>query len=112
MLFQVEPGRTDARRVGDVEPVWAPVVQPDGILLALARADNDALVLRPVDPAGHALGEQRLGVRVPGPYSARWDLSRQQLLIVRAASRKALDVLLLRFSVDGQATGAASEPHP
>jgi len=64
VLFEVAPGRIDAHRVGDVEPVWAPIVRADGMTLTLARGDNNVLVLRPVDPSGHALAEQRLGVQV------------------------------------------------
>jgi hypothetical protein len=60
VLLGVAPGRTDARRIGDIEPVFAPMVRDDGLMLTLARADNDTLVLRPVDPNGHVLAEQRL----------------------------------------------------
>jgi hypothetical protein len=97
VLFGVAPGRLDAHRLGDVEPVWAPIVRDDGIILTLARADNDELVLRPVDPAGHALAEQRLGVHVSGAFAARWDLRDRQILIMRGASGGGIDVLLLRF---------------
>lgn len=100
VLFEVAPGRVDAHRLGDVEPVWAPIVRADGMLLTLARADNDVLVLRPVDPAGHARAEQRLGVQVSGAFSARWDLGHQQLLIVRGASGGGVEVLLLRFGTE------------
>ena len=82
VLFEVAPGRVDAHRLGDVEPVWAPIVRAEGVLFTLARAENDVLVLRPVDSMGHALADQRLGVQVPGAYSAPWDLSHQQLLRV------------------------------
>src|SRR5207245_2657406 len=107
-LFQVAPGRVDAHRVGDVEPVWAPIVRPDGIVLTLARADKDILVMRPVDPAGHALAEQRIGVQVLGTYSARWDLRHQQLLIVRGATGGGVEVLLLRFGVEDLPAGTGS----
>ena len=100
VLFQVAPGRVDAHRVGDVEPVWAPIVREDGLVLTLARGENDVLVLRPVDDAGHALAEQRLGVQVSGAYAARWDLGHRQLLIVRGASGNGVEVLLLRFGGD------------
>jgi hypothetical protein len=89
VLFEVAPGRIDSHRVGDVAPVWAPIVRGDGVLLTLARGENDVLILRPVDPTGHALAEQRLGVQVSGAFAARWDLSHQQLLIVRGALAKA-----------------------
>jgi hypothetical protein len=105
VLFEVAPGRVDAHRVGDVEPVWAPIVRADGVLFTLARAENDVLVLRPVDSMGHALAEQRLGVQVPGAYSARWDLSHQQLLIVRGATAGGVEVLLLRFGADDPPPG-------
>jgi dipeptidyl aminopeptidase/acylaminoacyl peptidase len=107
-LFEVAPGRIDGHRVGDVEPVWAPMVRADGVLLTLARAENDVLVLRPVDPAGHALAEQRLGVRVSGAYAARWDLTHRQLLIVRGASGGGVEVLLLRFGVEDALPGPAA----
>jgi hypothetical protein len=108
-LFEVGPGRLDARRLGDVEPVWAPIVRDDGIILTLARGNNDELVLRPVDPAGHALAEQHLGVQVSGPFAARWDLDQRQLLIIRGASGGGLDVVLLRFGADdGQTLPGAS----
>jgi hypothetical protein len=95
--------------VGDVEPVWASMVRADGVLLMLARAENDVLVLRPVDPAGHALAEQRLGVRVSGAYAARWDLTHRQLLIVRGASGGGVEVLLLRFGVDDAPPSAGAD---
>jgi hypothetical protein len=113
VLFAVAPGRVDAHRIGDVEPVWAPVAVADGVLLTLARADNDVLVLRTVDQSGHALGEQRLGVQVSGAFAARWDLSHQQLLIVRAIAGNAVEVLLLRFADEDRAirtTTSASAP--
>ena len=106
-LFEVGPGRIDGHRVGDVEPVWAPIVRPDGVLLTLARADNDVLVLRPVDPAGHALAAQPLGVTLSGAYAAHWDLAHRQLLIVRGASG-GVEVLLLRFGVEDAPTGASA----
>ena len=96
-LLVVEPGRRDARRVGTVEPVFAPIVREDGIVLSLARASGDELVLRPISPDGEVLAEQRLGVAAVGPYSARWDLRRGRLLILRSAQAGGLDVLLLRF---------------
>jgi len=80
--------------------VWAPIVRDDGIILTLARGDNDELVLRPVDPAGHVLAEQRFGVHVSGAFAARWDLRDRQLLIMRGASGGGIDVLLLRFGTD------------
>jgi len=103
VLFEVAPGRIDSRRVGDVEPVWAPIVRVDGVLLTLARGENNVLVLRPVDPSGHALAEQRLGVQVSGAFAARWDLSHQQLLIVRGAAGGGVEVLLLRFAAEDSA---------
>jgi hypothetical protein len=50
-----------------------------------------------VDPSGHVLAEQHLGVTVSGGYGARWDLDHGQLLILRATTDGAVDVLLLRF---------------
>ncbi len=97
VLFDVGPGRVDAHRLGDIQPVWAPMMGTDGVVLTLARADNDALVLRPVDLRGRALAEQRLGVAVPGAFAARWDLAHRQLLIVRGAPGRGVDGLLLRF---------------
>jgi hypothetical protein len=97
VLLAVDPGRTDAHRVGTIEPVFAPIVRADGLLLTLARAGGDELVLRPVDPSGHVLAEQHLGVTVSGGYGARWDLEHGQLLILRATADGAVDVLLLRF---------------
>jgi hypothetical protein len=79
-------------------------VRDDGIILTLARGNNDELVLRPVDPAGHALAEQRLGVQVSGPFAARWDLDHRQLLIIRGASGGGLDVVLLQFGADDTQT--------
>jgi len=108
VLFEVAPGRIDSRRVGDVEPVWAPIVRVDGVLLTLARGENNVLVLRPVDPSGHALAEQRLGVQVSGAFAARWDLSHQQLLIVRGASGGGVELLLLRFAADALPGGTSS----
>lgn len=106
VLFRVAPRRTDAHRIGDVEPVWAPIVRDDGVVLTLARGENDVLVLRPVDQNGHALAEQRLGVQVSGAFAARWDLVHRQLLIVRGTSAGGVDVLLLRFGTDATpATG-------
>ncbi len=107
VLFEVAPGRIDSHRVGDVEPVWAPIVRADGVLLTLARGENDVLVLRPVDPSGHALAEQRLGVQVSGAFAARWDLSHQQLLIVRGAAGGGVEVLLLRFAAKDPATASS-----
>jgi hypothetical protein len=100
VLFGVARGRLDAHRLGDVAPVWAPIVREDGIILTLARADSDELVLRPVDPDGHVLAEQRLGVQVSGAFAARWDLRNRQLLIIRGAPGGGIDVLLLRFGAD------------
>jgi hypothetical protein len=100
VLLSVAPRRTDAHRVGDIAPVFAPAVRADGLLLTLARAENDVLVLRPVDPTGHVLAEQRLGVSVSGAYSARWDLVHDQLLIVRAAAGNGVEVMLVRFAVE------------
>jgi hypothetical protein len=107
VLFDVAPGRLDGHRLGNVEPVWAPIVRDDGIILTLARVDNDELVLRPVDPAGHALAEQRLGVYVSGAFAARWDLRDRQLLIMRGASGGGIDLLLLRFGTDNLRTAPA-----
>jgi len=104
LTVEVSPGRIDSHRVGDVEPVWAPIVRADGVLLTLARGENDVLVLRPVDPSGHALAEQRLGVQVSGAFAARWDISHQQLLIVRGAAGGGVEVLLLRFATEDPAT--------
>jgi len=101
----VAPGRTDPHRVGDIEPVFAPIVRDDGVLLTLARSDNDMLVLRPVDPNGRVLAEQRLGLSVSGAYAARWDLAHGQLLIL-SASGTGLDVQLLRFAPDDESTTA------
>ena len=83
------------------------MVRADGVLLTLARADGDTLVLRPVDPNGPALAEQRLGVQVAGAFAARWDLAHQQLLIVRGAPG-GVELLLLRFGTDGPPTSAPS----
>ena len=69
-LLTVAPGRTDAHRVGDIVPVFASSVRNDGVLLTLARAENDVLVLRPVDPSGQVLAEQRLGVSVSDAQTA------------------------------------------
>jgi PEGA domain len=108
VLFEVAPGRVDAHRVGDVEPVWAPIMRPDGVLLTLARDQNDVLVLRPVSPSGHAVAEQRLDVQVSGAYAARWDLGHQQLLIVRGAAGGLVEVLLLRFGAEDPSPGSRS----
>jgi len=105
VLFGVAAGRTDPHRVGDVEPVFAPIVRDDGVILTLARSDNDVLVLRPVDPNGHVLAEQRLGLSVSGAYAARWDLAHGQLLIL-GASGTGVDVQLLRFARDGESITA------
>jgi hypothetical protein len=88
----VAPGRTHAQRVADLAPLFAPAERDDGVLLTLARAENDVLVLRSVDPSGHLLAEQRLGVSVSGAYSARWDLVHDQLLIVRAGAGNRVEV--------------------
>jgi hypothetical protein len=98
--LKVGPHRTDAHRVGDIEPVWAPIVRDDGVVLTLARAENDVVVLRPVDQDGRVLAEQRLGVQVSGAFAAHWDLGHQQLLIARGVSAGGVDVLLLRFGAD------------
>jgi hypothetical protein len=100
VLYQVAPLRTDAHRVGDVQPVWAPAVQSTGTVITLARAENDVLVLRPVDDSGHVLAEQRLGIQVTGAFAARWDLVHRQLLIVRGSPSGGIDVLLARFGGD------------
>jgi hypothetical protein len=116
VLYQVAPLRTDAHRVGDVQPVWAPAVQSTGTVITLARAENDVLVLRPIDASGHVLAEQRLGIQVPGAFAARWDLFHRQLLIVRGAPSGGIDVLLARFGVDDTSEPLASarqaEPVP
>jgi len=107
VLFRVAPRRTDAHRVADVQPVWGPIVRDDGIVLTLARGDNDLLVLRPLDQDGRVLAEQRLGVQVSGAFAARWDLVHQQLLIVRGAPSGGVDVQLVRF---GSADTPAAVP--
>jgi len=112
VLFGVSPGRTDPHRVGDIEPVFTPIVRDDGVVLTLARSDNDMLVLRPVDPNGRVLAEQRLGLSVSGAYAARWDLAHGQLLILNS-SGIGLDVLLLRFVPDDESiTADAGEEAP
>lgn len=111
VLFGVGPGRIDAHRLGDIQPVWAPTMSTDGVVLTLARGDNDALVLRPVDLRGRVLAEQRLGVAVPGAFAARWDLGHRQLLIMRGAPTGGVDVLLLRFGAsDAPAGGDVGAP--
>ncbi len=112
VLFSVAPGRTDAHRVGDLAPVFAPAERDDGVLLTLARAENDVLVLRPVDPSGHVLAEQRLGVSVSGAYSARWDLAHDQLLIVRAGAGNGVDVMLMRFAAEDRPPASATSTAP
>jgi hypothetical protein len=107
-LFAVAPGRVDAKRVGDIQPVWAPIVRPDGLLLTLARAGNDELVVRPADSEGHPLAEQRLGLQVSGAFAARWDLDHQQLLILRGGSGRGLEILLLRFGSSEAAVSPTS----
>ena len=82
------------------------------MLLTLARAENDVLVLRPVDPSGHVLAEQRLGVSVSGAYSARWDLAHDQLLIVRAGAGNGVEVMLIRFAVEDRLPAAARSTAP
>jgi hypothetical protein len=109
VLYSVAPGRTDAHRLGDVEPVWAPIVQDGEVLLTLARGEHDVLLLRPVDRKGHVLGEQQLGFVVSGAFSARWDLIHRQLLIVRGAPSAGIDVLLARFGLNDP-TLPASRP--
>jgi hypothetical protein len=111
-LFSVAPGRTDAHRVGDLAPVFAPAERDDGVLLTLARAENDVLVLRPVDPSGHVLAEQRLDVSVSGAYSARWDLAHNQLLIVRAGAGNVLEVMLMRFAAEDRPPASAPSTDP
>ena len=112
VLFSVAPGRTDAHRVGDLAPVFAPAERDDGVLLTLARAENDVLVLRPVDPSGHVLAEQRLGVSVSGAYSARWDLAHDQLLIVRAGAGNGVEVMLMRFAAEDRPPASATSTAP
>jgi len=112
VLFSVAPGRTDAHRVGDLAPVFAPAERDDGVLLTLARAENDVLVLRPVDPSGHVLAEQRLGVSVSGAYSARWDLAHDQLLIVRASAGNGIEVMLMRFAAEDRPPASATSTAP
>ena len=116
MLFRVAARRTDAHRVGDVEPAWAPVARNDGIVLTLARGDNDVLMLRPLDQGGHVLAEQRLGVMVSGAFSARWDLVHQQLLIIRGAptagARRAASALRLRRHPDRGCRHSAGRATP
>jgi hypothetical protein len=51
-------------------------------VITLARAENDELVLRPINDSGHVLAEQRLGIQVTGAFAARWDLVHRQILIV------------------------------
>ena len=82
------------------------------MLLTLARAENDILVLRPVDPSGHVLAEQRLAVSVSGAYSARWDLVHDQLLIVRASARTGVEVILIRFAVEDWPPAPATSTAP
>jgi hypothetical protein len=101
VLLAVDAGRTDAHRVGTIEPVFAPIVPDDGVLLTLARGADDMLILRPVDPSGQVLAEQNLGVSVAGTYAARWDLRHGQILILRGGAGAGLDLLLLRFVVEG-----------
>jgi hypothetical protein len=117
VLYQVAPLRTDAHRVGDVQPVWAPAVQSTGTVITLARAENDGLVLRPIDTSGHVLAEQRLGIQVAGAFAARWDLVHRQILIVRGSPGGGIDVLLARFGADDLtgprvASGDLAEPVP
>jgi hypothetical protein len=101
VLLAVDAGRTDAHRVGTIEPVFAPIVRDDGVLLTLARGADDMLILRPVDPSGQVLAEQNLGVSVAGTYAARWDLRHGQILILRGGAGAGLDLLLLRFVGEG-----------
>jgi hypothetical protein len=68
--------------------------------MTLARAENDVLVLRPIDDGGRVLAEQRLGVQVAGAFAARWDLVHRQLLIIRGLPSGGIDVLLARFGGD------------
>ncbi|HEY1296987.1 MAG TPA: hypothetical protein VGJ60_28255 [Chloroflexota bacterium] len=116
VLYQVAPVRTDSHRVGDVQPVWAPVVQSTGTVATLARAENDVLVLRPIDDSGHVLAEQRLGIQVAGAFAARWDLAHRQILIVRGSPSGGIDVLLARFGGDDTpeplSSADRSEPLP
>jgi hypothetical protein len=116
VLYQVAPLRTDAHRVGDVQPAWAPGVQSTGTVISLARAENDEHVLRPVDNSGHVLAEQRLGILVAGAFAARWDLVHRQILIVRGSPSAGIDVLLARFGTDDTPGAIAStdlaEPVP
>src|SRR5438105_2598774 len=71
---------------------------------ARLRAENDILVLRPVDPGGHVLAEQRLGVSVSGAYSARWEARMSTTSDVQTAdpSSDALDVQIERANGSGR----------
>jgi hypothetical protein len=100
VLYQAAPLRTNAHQLGDVQPAWAPAVQSTGTVITLARAENDVLVLRPIDDRGHVLAEQRLGVQAAGPFAARWDLVHRQILVVRGSATGGIDVLLARFGGD------------
>jgi hypothetical protein len=116
VLYQVAQLRTDAHRVGDVQPAWAPAVQSTGTVITLARGENDELVLRPINDSGHVLAEQRLGIQVAGAFAARWDLVHRQILIVRSSPSGGIDVLLGRFGTDDTPGAIAStdlaEPVP
>jgi hypothetical protein len=59
VLYEVAAGRTDAHRLGDVDPAWAPAVANEGVLFTLARRGSDMLVLRPVDGQGPCLVSSR-----------------------------------------------------
>jgi hypothetical protein len=72
-------------------------VNTSGTIVTLARAENDVLVLRPLDDSGRVLAEQRLRVQVSGAFTARWDFVHHQLLITRGAASGGIDVLLARF---------------
>jgi hypothetical protein len=114
VLFSVAPGRTDAHRVGDLAPVFAPAERDDGVLLTLARAENYVLVRRPVDPSRHVLAEERLGVSVSGAYSARARTNRARGVASVSDSVSAnADLLLMRNHNDLRCVGdqRPQEPH-
>jgi hypothetical protein len=81
VLYEVAAGRTDAHRLGAVDPAWAPAVANEGVLFTLARRGSDELVLRPVDRDGHVLGEQPLGI----PNAIRCRRSARTYLMLQVA---------------------------
>jgi hypothetical protein len=105
VLQVLAAGRSDPHPLGDgVVVSAAPALGPNGnSLLALVAAADGTLQLETLDPHGHAVASQALGVQTTGAVSVRWDLAHAQLVLMQAAAAGGIDARVLRLDRDGVA---------